>query len=204
VVLITEGDAPKDLPHDLLDSRTFFHHKGDYTRIEVLEAVGAPNAATAILLTDHSIPRSDQDRDARTVLAALTMERMAPNLYTVAEVTSRQSESLLSMAGVEEIVVGDWYAGMILGSASRNRGLVGVLDEVLSHSHGNAFHTVKIPMSRAGSTIAKLRQELHDTHEATLIALHSGEQRLVNPPGTRRLAIGDQAVVLSADPPHLR
>jgi voltage-gated potassium channel len=195
VVLITEGEMPTDLPTDVLDPRRFFHHRGDYTRVEVLEEVGVRKAATAILLTDTTIPRSDQDRDARTVLAALTMERMAGKIYTVAEVTSRQSERLLSMAGVEEIVVGDWYAGVIMGSASRNRGLVGVLDEVLS-TEGNGFHTVDAPPGLQGQTVAEVRRLLHEQHEATLIAIHRGRESLVNPAGGVRIESGDKLVVL--------
>lgn len=203
VVLVTEGDLPPDLPDSILPARRFFHHRGDYTRIDVLESVGIKRASTAILLTDTTVPRSDQDRDARTVLAALTMERMTKNLYTVAEVTSRQSEGLLSMAGVEEVVVGDWYAGVIMGSASRNRGLVAVLDEVLSYSEGNGFHTFDVPAALLGQTVHQVRQLLHDRHDATLIALHRGKDALVNPPGHTELRAGDQLVVLALQMPRV-
>ena len=59
-----------------------------------------------ILLRDEVVPRSEQDRDARTVLAALTAERMTDGLYTVAELHDAESREILEMAGVEEIVVG--------------------------------------------------------------------------------------------------
>ncbi|MCA9572260.1 MAG: hypothetical protein KC656_30685, partial [Myxococcales bacterium] len=50
-----------------------------------------------ILLTDQLVPRSAADRDARTVAAALTIERMAPDVYTVAELTNPQHAELLRL-----------------------------------------------------------------------------------------------------------
>ncbi|MCA9572301.1 MAG: NAD-binding protein, partial [Myxococcales bacterium] len=174
VVLVTEGERPSDLPVDVLDPQRFFHLQGDWTRTDVLRRAQIAAARQAILLTDHTIHRSDQDRDARTVLAALTIEKMAPRIYTIAEVTSEDTATHLEHAHIEEVVVGDWYAGMILGTAARNPGISRVLDEVLSHSHGNSFHTVRVPASWAGRPVHAVREELQSAHEATLISLHSG------------------------------
>ncbi|MBT3222222.1 MAG: potassium channel protein, partial [Proteobacteria bacterium] len=85
VVLVTEH---KDPPSDLYSTRGIrpeflYHFCGDWTRVDVLNSVNANEAAVAILLTDNLTQRSSQDRDARTVLAALTIERMNPDIYTV-------------------------------------------------------------------------------------------------------------------------
>lgn len=201
IVLVTEGPAPDDVPLEDLDPRRFFHHTGDYTRIEVLEAVGVVHADKVLLLHDTTIPRSEQDRDARTVLAALTVERMAPDIFAIAELSSRQAEPMLRRAGVEEIVVGDWYAGTILGAASYNVGLVGILDEILSHRHGNAFHTMNLPKGFAGRPVSALRQHLHETHDATLIALHTPDDRVVNPPSDDVVPERALLIVLAETPP---
>lgn len=202
LVLVTEGALPEDLP-DGIDRSRFHHYQGDYTRIDVLEAVNIRRASKAVLLSDRQMPRSNQDRDARTVLAALTIERMSPEIYTVAEVHNREAESLLSMAGVEEVVVGDWYAGAVLGSAVRNRGLVHVLDELLTGAVGNAFHSVLVPARLDGSTVAEVHHRLIDDHAATLLAVERQGTRQVNPPPDLPLKSGDRLVVVARDAPTL-
>lgn len=201
VVLVTElPEPPKDLPTGIPRERLYYVH-GDYTLIEVLERVGVRRAARAVILADECIPRSHQDRDARSVLAALTIERMAPTVYSVVELYSRQSEDLLRMAGVEEIVVGDWYAGMIIGAVSRNRGLVSVLDEALTGQHGSTFHTLYVPPRLDGRSVAEMHQILYQQHRAILVSVDTsrGEERVtvVNPEPDHRVRSGDRLVVLS-------
>ncbi len=202
IVLITESPKPDDLPMDVIDPYRFHHVQGDYTRIEVLERVAIREASKAILLTDRQIPRSNQDRDARTVLAALTIENLAPEIYTVAEVVNREAESLLTMAGVEEIVVGDWYAGAILASVARNRGLVHVLDELLSGGVGHSFHSLDVPDRMAGRTAGELHHILVDRN-TTLVAVDRSGERFVNPNTDFEVAVGDKLVVICKDKPSL-
>jgi len=200
VVLVTEvGPVPTSVPFDQIQPDLFLHVVGDYVRIDLLEEVQMARASTAILLTDHLVPRSAADRDARTVAAALTIERMAPGLYTVAQLTSPQHTEILRMAGVEEIVVGDWFAGMIIGSATRNRGLVAVLDEILTARHGNSFHSVPAPDSWDGKTVSELVSALHNRHRAVVISVGG----VVNPGPEHRVRVGDAIVVLSPDRPTI-
>lgn len=197
VVVVSEQAEPEDIPRESVRSHHLYHYTGDYTRIEVLEALNLQSASQVILLTDATVARSDQDRDARTVLAALTIERMCPHIYTVAELTSKQSEPLLRMAGVEEIVVGDWYAGVILGSTNRNRRLVRVLDEILTVG-GQMFSTVEVTSAFAGQSVAQLHAHLLAKRRAILVAVSPDEGDVeVNPSGGRTLQQGDRLIVLS-------
>ena len=84
VVLVTESElAPPDFHVEGIPLEHLYHHAGDWTRVPLLEAVNIAEASVAILLTDAVTRRSDQDKDARTVLAALTIENMNPEIYTI-------------------------------------------------------------------------------------------------------------------------
>ena len=205
VVIITEAEGlPEDLRRERIRPELLYHVYGDYTRVEVLQEAAIEKASTAILLSDKTIERSDQDRDARTVLAALTIERLAPGIFTCAELRSRDNESLLRMAGVEEIVIADEYSGYILGSVSRNRGLVKTLDEILSIRYGNAFYKADVPPEHVGKTIADLSHLLRTAHEAILVSLERGTgsdyEVKVNPPVDMRVEAGDRLVVIAERP----
>ena len=203
VVIVTESpELPADLPLADLRPELLYHYCGDYTQVAVLEAIGAARASMAILLSDTLTPRSDQDRDARTVLAALTIERLNPNIFCCAELSDDQHRPLLRMAGVEEVIVGDWYAGVILGSVGRNRGLVAVLDDILSTRSGNAFHKVTVPAALAGKTVGELHQLLLERHHAILVSLERTSHEksgpiTVNPAANSRVATGDVLVVIA-------
>lgn len=217
VVVVTElADKPEDWPRELEATGRLYYHHGDYTRMGVLTAIAAQRASKAILLTDARIPRSDQDKDARTVLAALTLEHLRPEIRVIAELTSGDSEDLLRARGVEEVVVGDSYAGMILGSASRNPGLVRVLDDILSARSGNAFHTVQVPGDSplAGGDVEGLRRVLGLDHHAILVSIEHGRRVTddgvevpgdvrVNPESSEPVHAGDWLVLISRDPVRL-
>ena len=205
VLLITEvGGLPDNLPQGIR-ADLLYHLKGDYTRVEVLEQAGIKVARSAVLLADTQVARSDQDRDARTVLAALTIEKLAPTIFTVAELTNRENEGLLRMHGVEEIVVADEYSAVILGSASRNRGIVRVLDEILTSTYGNTLHKVSVNEAWVGLDVGKLTTLLKETHEAVLIAVEhsqpvSSQPAIeVNPPSSR-VVLADDVLLLLSDP----
>lgn len=206
VVIVTEADElPSDLDPSRLRRELLHHVSGDYTRIEVLERAGIARASAAILLSDQTVAsRSDQDRDARTVLAGLTIERLARGIFTCAQLNDRQNESLLRMAGVEEIVVTREYAGFILGSAGRNLGLVTVLDDLLTARHGNAFFKTTLPAALDGRSVGELHTILAEQHGAVLIAVETerGARPQVNPPPATRVTTGAQLVVIAERPPR--
>lgn len=209
VVLVTEtAELVPELPGEGIRRDLLYKVQGDYTRMEILEQVSVRGATSAILLADDQVPRSDQDRDARTVLAALTIEKIAPSIFTVAELTSRQNEELLRMAHVEEIVVSEEYGAVIMGSAERNRGVVAVVDEMLTNRYGNALRKVEVGRRSAGKTIGELHRELKDDQGAVLVALVRcaegvEEEVVVNPAVSVAVRLGDRLVVLSERDPKV-
>lgn len=186
-------------------SALVLRHTGDFTRVDVLDAVGVRRARAAFLLTDSQTARSDQDRDARTILAAHTIERMNPEIYCCAELINEANSAALDLTQVEEVVVRDWYAGVIIGSMGRNRGLSSVLNDILSSAEGSAFHQITVPPHWDGRTVGEAHQTLKQEHDAILVSWErggrvksSGAKRAVevNPPVTRQLQTGDRLVII--------
>jgi voltage-gated potassium channel len=209
VVLVTEtAELAPPVPSDGIRTELLYKVVGDYTRMEILDLVNVREAASVIILADDQLPRSDQDRDARTVLAALTIEKIAPAIFTVAELTNRQNEELLRMANVEEIVVSEEYGAVIMGSAERNRGVVAIVDEILTNRYGNALRKVEVGRATAGKTIRELHRELKDKQSAILLAwirCENGVEQevVVNPDIAVAVRLGDRLVVISETSPSV-
>lgn len=209
VVVVTEtGNLSPPIPEAGVRRELLYQVQGDYTCVEVLERVNIRDAASAIIVADEGIPRSDQDRDARAVLAALTIEKLSPGIFTVVELNNRQNEDLLKMAHVEEIVVADEYGAVIMGSAERNRGLVQVVDEILTARYGSSFQKVVVGPDNAGLTVGELHNRLKHEQEAILVAwirCEDGEEAevVVNPAIDVVVRRGDRLVVVAREAPKV-
>lgn len=211
IVLVAEKRP--DVLNEFEDNPHLFFVEGDYTTIDVLKRVGVGRAKRAILLADRSIPgRSDQDRDARTILAAMIIEKLQPGIFTCAELLSRENESHLRLAGIEEVVIGDEYSATILATSSRVEGVTHIADDIFSAQYGSQFYKVMVRDDWAGKTFLELQVEVKKNYDALLIAVEQSEdsQRIsppeekspyertrTNPPGDYVFQKGDLLILLA-------
>jgi voltage-gated potassium channel len=192
--------------------------EGDYTSAELLNRARITKASRAILLADKSnLQRNDQDRDARTILAALIIEKLAPKVFTCAELLSRENEPHLLMAGVEEIVVADEYSATILAASTRVQGVTEIVDEILSAQYGNQFYKVSVPARWEQRTFVEIQQEMKQRYDALAIAVEKPpreknahvtdkalrERTTTNPPSDYVFQPGDKLIVIAMKEPKL-
>ncbi len=192
----------------------------DYTRMDVLRKAGIERASRAILLADRSIStRSDQDRDARTILAALMIEKLSPGIFACAELLSRENEEHLVLAGIEEIVIGDEYSGTLLAASSRVRGVTEIADELFSNKFGNQIYKLPIRKEWIGNLFLDVQCMIKIKYDAMLIAIERGTQNggsharrtpgenspyartVTNPPAEYKLEPADKLIVLAKEEP---
>lgn len=202
VVVVAELD---DLPAPSVTGRgrsRLWFLKGDYTRLDVLKAASIERADVSILLADKSRPRSDQDRDARTVLAVMLIERLNPGIFSCVELLNRDNEAHIRMLGVDEVVVVDDYGASLIATASRNDGLIPLFDELFAPS-GNRFCKIDAGPAEIGATVGAVAPRLKAEANALLLAIErpSGEgrrrQQLLNPPLDLTIAAGDRLVLIT-------
>ena len=188
VVVVTELDTIDEQPVVQSHPTEVFTLEGDYTRVDVLENAGVARASYALLLADSSIEeRSSQDRDARTVLAAMLTEKLNSDIYTTVQLLNRDNESSLKQIGVEEIIVSDEYVGNIMATVTKNRGIVSMLDELLTSKWGHQFFKDEIPEQLIGQQVSEAIVILKDDYDATLLGVDLNDPNarnpiLVNPP----------------------
>ncbi|OGV72821.1 MAG: hypothetical protein A3K19_28510 [Lentisphaerae bacterium RIFOXYB12_FULL_65_16] len=213
VVIAEPAKPPEEYRVDATDPLTFYL-SGDSTSIAVLEQARVGVARAAVLLADKSLPdRSDQDRDARTILTALTIEKMNPALQTCAELLARDEEKvqLLQLSNVEDIVVADEYVGNLIAQATRANGLVHVLDELLTSNTDNEFRKIAVPDDLAGVPFAEALVRHKQRRDEIILAIESTtapglpdldsarRYYLVNPPATWPLRAEDRLFVITRD-----
>lgn len=201
IVVVAEFIETPEQDLKRLNRSHLYLHTGDYTIIDVLESVGIYHASRAILLADATHPRSDQDRDARTVLAALTIEKLNPNIYTCAQLLDRKNNVQLRVAGVEDVVIADELASHLIATSARNQGSVDVLAELLTVQVGNQVYKIPLPQSWVGLSFWDTAERLKEQFDTILIAVerrtNGHRETLVNPPKALQLVYGDCLVVIA-------
>jgi voltage-gated potassium channel len=204
IVIISEFEIADEFKENNIDMGNLHFVTADYTSTEVLKKIRVEKAAAAILLADKSRPRTDQDRDARTILAALTIERLSPGIFTCAELLRRENQSHLAMAGVEDIIIGDEYTGNLIAHSSRTRGLVTVMDELLTATRGNQFYKIPAFKKVVGKCVTDAISIIKKKHDGILVSIEqSGKQSktITNPPGDYIIMKDDYLIIIAGKEP---
>lgn len=207
IVIVAEFTETPERELKRVKRSHLYFYIGDYTIIDVLESVGIYHASRAILLADATHPRSDQDRDARTVLAALTIEKLNPDIYTCAQLLDRKNNVQLRVAGVEDVIVTDELASHLIATSARNQGAVEVFTELLTVQIGNQIYKISLPQQWVGLSFWEAAQRLKEEFDTILIALerrtNSSRETLVNPSKDVPLVDGDCLVVIARRLPQI-
>ncbi len=175
VVVVTERKTDIFSELKLKNTRRLFHLADDFTKMDVLEKAGARTARSAIILSELGDNLSDQVRDARTVLAALTLEKLNPEIFTCAELIDEVNATHLRIAGVEEIVSRNNISAGLFASAIVNRGITTVISDLLSQKHGAYFRKLEVPDEFVGAPFVKAFDYFKHEHNATVIAIDYAE-----------------------------
>lgn len=201
ILIIAEADPTPTLQAFGIAQENIFHIHDDFTRVDVLKKARIEEAAKAIVVADDSVPRSDQDRDARSILAALTIERISPKAYTCVELLNGDNAPHLAVAGIEEVVVPADFGGHLLGEVAMYRGLMPVVKDIFSRGKGQDLYLIGVPPEYAGKAYRDLYvgvKERLDAAPLALIRYEGTKHHVVTNPALRHEVRGDEAVVVIA------
>ncbi len=155
--------------------------KEDFTRISVLRKARVEQAAVAVFFNDTFGGRSSQDADARTVLGALTIEKLCPEVHTCAELSNIESEPHLRMGKVDEVVVSGELCGALLAQAAMDVVGARILQNLMSPNMGCNLQVVVPGPELVGKRFQEVLALHHSATGDILIAvLPVGSKAQVN------------------------
>jgi voltage-gated potassium channel len=169
----------------------------DFTRVSALEQARIRSASTCVILSDTGKSRTEHDADARTIMTALTIERMCPSVYTCAELNHEEYSPHLKIAKVNDYVVTGEHNAYLLAQATLNCGLTAVFSELLTHERGNSFYRLDVPDSWIGKTFVELLIHLKNSRNAILIGVRPITGEVLVNPTSYTFKGGEQAVVIA-------
>lgn len=130
--------------------------RGEMVDAAVLARANVTRAARVIILADEAQARPDQETDGHTVMAAMTIKSMAPEVYTCAEVLDRKYEEHLRLARCDEVILSREYSRFLLVTATRSAGVAHVLHDLIDLTDLRGLATHPIPPGFVGRTVAEL------------------------------------------------
>jgi len=217
IVVLADCPRPDNEQWRSVDRSLVYFVRGDPVNPSYLDLVQVGHAFSVVILSDISEGRSAVDRDARTVLCALMVEKLYRGSFTCAELINEQYAEHLSLAAVEEVVIADESAAAVLAMAALHLDMTKILSELLSFKAGNQFYKVTVPKAWSGASIRQCLHQLESEHQVLLVGLappegFDGRGRspdygpngiLLNPPSDLRVRATEQFVVIGREFPKL-
>ena len=169
----------------------------DFTSISALNKAGVERARLAVITSERNGTRSTQDVDARTILAALTIEKLNPKIHTSAEIYNEEFASHLKMGGVEDVVIQGEVSGKLLARISMHEGLLAFFKDLLSRDSGNTLNFILATQEYAGKSYTETSTMLHDKYGYTLVGVKPYDKDVMVNPKEKTIASNDELLVIA-------
>jgi voltage-gated potassium channel len=123
---------------------------GDYFQAASLKRAAPERARKVLILADRTpgpsgAPASATEIDARTIMAAMTLNEIARGVLVAAEVLDAKMDQYLKMASVNEIIYSREYNRLLLGNASAGTGISNILFDLLDPKTPTLITTHPVP-----------------------------------------------------------
>jgi voltage-gated potassium channel len=174
--------------------------KGDITE-ENLKRANLEKAKTVVVLGDETLDANA--RDAQVVLAALTVESMNPDVYTIVELVNESNVRHCKRANADEIIVGDEFSSRLISRAALDHGISLVLSELLSSRYGNEIYKIPLPPELGDKNFIEIFTEMKSRYNSIVLAIQKSSDDAVisNPPSDHPVAQEDFLIIISNDRP---
>jgi len=203
-IVIAEIEELPDLSIFGVDMTGVYHVKRDFISAETLRFANIMDASIAIILSDTTNNRSDYDADARTVLSALTIEKLNPGIYSCAELIHPENESHLRMSKVESIVLSSSIAAYMMTQASMKSSVVPFYTELLRPSQGNQIFEVPIPSRCVGKRFEELLPKWKKEYKVLAVGILKEDGKVLINPEEYVLEKDDKVIVIGCLKPRIQ
>ena len=163
-----------------------------------LRRAGIEKAATVVLVGDRA--QDYRVRDAKAVLAVLTVKNLNPSAYVIVELAGEENVPHCRHAKADEIVVGADLCSRVISTATLDHGISKVLHELLSAREGQDLITMPVPAGHGGRSFIDVFSDLKRKEGKIALAImrHGTGHIVTNPDAGHLVKADDRLVVISA------
>ena len=190
-----------DIPTKPINDDNLFFVAGNVND-ETLQRANLAQAQTVLILGDDRLDPTA--RDAKVVLATLTVESINREVYTIVELVSDTNVRHCQRASANEIIVNNHVTSGLLARAALDHGITKVITEWLSVDHGDELYKVRTPANLVNRTFVDALSFMKQEHNCIAIGLQhkAGDEVISNPASDYVLSSDDQLIVVCAERPN--
>ena len=170
---------------------------------ENLRRANLEKASTVIILGDDTLDPSA--RDAKAVLATLTVESINPAVYTIVEIIDSTNARHCERARADEIIVGSKFNSRLISRATVDHGISRVLADLLSSRLGkNDLFKIPVPAFMVNNSFIEIFSEMKRVNNIIVLAVQKGNEGEIvsNPPTGYQVESDDHLFVISEGKPE--
>lgn len=152
--------------------------RGDIASEIILRRSNILAARSCIIIPDESGGKSFLAADDKTILSALAVKSIHPELPLSAQVIHDQNSTHLQRAQVDEIIFGDEILRHIISSSTVMHGIPGLLKELLDPNSSKRLHLEPIPVSYSGKSFKEFAMNYLEEDRGICIGVLSEEKSM--------------------------
>jgi Trk K+ transport system NAD-binding subunit len=159
---------------------------GDAARLETLEQAGI-RTTPAVLITTHD--------DNLNIYLTIFCRSLRPDAQIIARSTHEKNVATLHRAGADHVMsyagIGAWAVSSILNNT-----------KMVAMAEGLDVIREPVPPSLSGVTVKD--SGIREKTGCTIVAVRAGGESVINPPPTRKLAAGEELVLVGGVDSHAK
>jgi len=186
-----------DLEERPYEDEYVFFVRGSAVRERDLNRANIAKAKAAVLLADESAGGDPGDIDSKTVLAALTIRALNPDVKMTAEILEPENVHHLELASVGEILDSNVISGNLLAQSAVHYGMIGLVTELITRQSDERLFRMQVTPEMVGMDRERLAEYIMKEHGGKVLAvLHEGQ--MVVEAEDFKLQADDVVLVISA------
>lgn len=181
--------------------------EGDCADDATLKRAGAETAAAAIILAEDAGRLPAGTIDARSILTALAVESLRPQIYSVLELVNPENARHARRARTDSVIFCDQIIARFIALCASQRGISGFAADLFSRSDDKSkLNTMDLDASWNGKTVGEVFAAIRARRDLPLAILRRGEDEgreewlhEINPPASTPIELPMKVIYIACE-----
>ncbi len=195
IVIVSEGEAPS-VVDDSGSEHGLRWMNAPPTSNAVLETLSLDEAQAVVVLATSLDTTAAEGVDARSILTVLSVRALSKRCHIIVELLDEENLSLAKAADVDEVLLNNRYAGVMLSQAIQSIGLGDFFGDLFRSGAGAALREVAVAETLVGSRFSEAMLEAPALKTGALVGVRRGEEFHIPPRENLVLRAEDRLLVI--------
>ncbi|MBN1289139.1 MAG: NAD-binding protein [Actinobacteria bacterium] len=184
-----------DMEEMPIDDDYVYFLRGSAVNEKDLKRANVGKAKSVVLLANEQPGMNAGGVDAITILSALSIKAMNPDISITAEVLEPENVYHMEKAGVSEILEANTLLGNLMARSAYHHGLISIISDLAGAKFDSRFISVTADQKYVGKSFAELQEMLKGRGD-DLVGIKTANN-LIREENDYRVAAGDSIIIMT-------